>query len=73
MSPTPPPKSDSDISSSKQAASQTDMRNESHEDKVQIQQYLDYQSYMRHLEWLIVNGERKRNEVIMIQVHIEYH
>ena len=39
------------------------MRNDSHEDKVQIQKYLDHESYTRHLEWLIVNGERKRNQV----------
>ena len=45
------------------------MRNDSHEDKVQIQKYLDFESYTRHLEWLIVNGERKRNEVRISQVH----
>jgi len=69
ISPTPPPISESDQSAIKQAASQTDMRNDSHEDKVQIQKYLDHESYTRHLEWLIVNGRRKRNEVRISQVH----
>ena len=70
ISPTPPPISESDQSSSiKQAASQTVMRNDSHEDKIQIQKYLDHESYTRHLEWLIVNGRRKRNEVRISQVH----
>jgi len=63
ISPTPPPISDTDVLASKQAASQTDMRNDSHEDKVQIEKYLDFESYTRHLEWLIVNGERKRKKL----------